>query len=305
MIANGNKLALVGYDDSYTTEAVRLFPDDVAKAIIDRDERVVAGTYKRNSLERGTLFSWNQEALNFIQRKPVPVKGINALVDSEAMLMQAGPNGGVFYSDFYDNMIPLPLITFPGGGQVNPDGVDVDEGLALFGVYGGTHDDVVSGVYTLGRKLKNGPFVPNLDYPLDCDEIGSVKNIGSDILISYKDGSTYGVKRVDTANKAQAIYSSLDLIAPRQSQEQVIWDAVVLPTKEMPEDTAIELWYRVDKQGEFVQAKMTGEVAQFTEGKEAVFLIGAEGKIFEYRTILIPNGNETPEIYFPQYVYFS
>lgn len=304
MIANGQFVAMVGYDDSYTVEALRLWPDDLAKTIIERNDYVIVGSIKNNDSEKGTFYSWQVEAMNYINRKEIPAKGINAILDTEVPLMQAGSKGGIFYSDFVSF---LPIIDFPGGGQVNPDGVDVDEGLALFGVFGGVDIDgyTTNGIYTLGRKKKNAPFVLNLDYPLPCDEIGSVKNIGTDILVSYKSGSTYGVKRVDLNNKATAIYRSLDLIAPTTFAEPPVWEAIKVPTKEMPEDTAIEVWYRINKRGEFVQAKMEGEVGQFTSGNEAIFQINSEGRIFEFLVKLIPHENESPEVYPPIEVFFN
>lgn len=305
MIANGQYLAMVGYDDSYTNQALNLLPQDKAKTLIERNNLdVIVGATRKDSQEIGNLFSWREEYLSYAAKKPIPSKGINALIDSEYTLMQAGVNGGIYYSDLVN---VLPITSFPGGGKVNPDGVDVDEGLALFGVFGGSAIDgnATTGVYTLGRKKKNAPFVLNLDYPFSCDEIGSVKNIGTDILVSYKSGSTYRVKKVDTANKATAIYQSLDLIAPSPFTKPVVWEAVKITTKDMPTGTKCEVWYRVNKKGNFVQAKMEGEVAQFTSGSEAIFLINSDGKICEVLVKLIPNGNNSPEVYPPVEVSFS
>jgi len=167
MICNGPYLAMVGYDESYTVEAVEFYPDEYAKCIIERQNLVVIGTYKNNTSEKGTLYTWNQTALNYLQRKEIPSGAINCLVDTELTLTQAGDKGGIFYSDLVNS---VAITAIPGECETNPGGTDMDDGMALFGCFGGDNP----GVYTLGRKRKNAPYVLNLDYPLDCDEIGAV-----------------------------------------------------------------------------------------------------------------------------------
>ena len=298
MICNANNLAMVGYDQSYTPEAVQFYPDELSKSLIERQDYVIIGTYKNNDSEKGALYSWKQEALNYIQRKEVPSRGINGILDTELTLMQCGDAGGLFYSDMIN---VLPVHTAPGGGKVNPDGVDIDDGLGLFGMFSGDNP----GVYTLGRKRKNAPFVLNLDYPLDCDEIGSVKNLGSEMLISYQHGATHGVKLIDSTIKGTGIYNSLDLVAPKEFVKPLLWRSVTLKTKVMPAGCSIDFYYRVNKNGDWVQAYMSGNTVSFTSGDEGIFLVNAEGSIFEFKLVLNPSGNECPEVYLPIYVNFE
>jgi len=298
LICNGSFVAMVGYDQSYTVEAMQIYPNELTKTLLERQSYAIIGSYVSGNAEKGTLYSWKSDAQNFIQRKEVPAKGINGMIDTELTLMQCGDQGGLFYSDM-KNVLPITMV--PGGGQVNPDGAELDDGLGLFGIYGGTN----SGIYSLGRKRKNAPFVLNLDYPLTATEIGSVKNLGDTILVSYKNGSEYGVKRVDNALKGVGTYESLDLVAPKEFVKPLLWKSVVLRTKEMPSGTSIALYYRVNKNGSWVQAKMSGEVATHTTGQEAVFLIGAESMIFEFKLVLTPSANETPEVFLPIYINFE
>jgi len=298
MICNGSYVAMVGYDESYTVEAVQVYPDELTKTIIERQDYVIIGAYKNNDSEKGALYSWKQEALNFIQRKEIPSKGVNGMIDTELTLMQSGTKGGFYYSDLIN---VLSITDTHEDDKVNPDGVDVDEGLGLFGMFGGTN----SGIYTLGRKRKNAPFVLNLDYPLTCTEIGSVKNLGDVILVSYNNAGSYGVKKVDSDSKGIGTYYSLDLIAPKEFVRPLVWQSVVLKTTTMPDGTSIQLYYRINKDGDFVQAKMQDEVASYTSGTEAVFLTGGEGSIFEFKIVLNPNGNVSPEVLLPIYVNFQ
>src|SRR3990167_279916 len=103
-IANGSKVALVGYDDSWTNEALDIIPGNLVKTLVERNGRVVIGTYKAG----------------------YPNKGVNGMIDSEQPLSQIGDDGELFFTNFADSM---PVKRFPGGGRVNPGGVanEVDQ----------------------------------------------------------------------------------------------------------------------------------------------------------------------------------
>jgi len=102
MICNGQYLAMVGYDNSFTNNAVDLIGDNRSKTLIERGNSVVIGTRKSNSytdIQKGELFVWEQTALSWINKKQIPANGINALIDTEFTLMQAGTNGDIYFSD--------------------------------------------------------------------------------------------------------------------------------------------------------------------------------------------------------------
>ena len=296
VICNENVMASVGSDSSYNASALQLIPADTAKCLLERNLYAVIGTVRTDGLSQTGLYLWDQIADNFNLRKTVPANNINAILDAEMPLMQIGDDGHVYYSDLVEQ---LPMFRLPGGGEVNPDGIENDAGLTLFGVFGA--ETGKDGVYGYGRRFKNHPRgVLNLEYALTCDEIGSVKKAGDDILISFKNGSDYGVKRVDTTTKAVATYEGLELAAPDKfSDHQPNWAHVRIITKAMPASTSIECYYKVDKAASWTQAKLQGNITAFntTGATEAVFLCGAKGFTFEYKFVLTPSANTTPEIY--------
>lgn len=295
IIANRGYLALVGYDDSYTNEALDLIPGNIAKTIVERNGRTIVGTVPVSD----------------------PDKGINAAIDCEVPLAQIGDNGELFYANMSDS---IPVKRFPGGGKVNPGGVAnvvqqanffeweqtaiswIDKqsvgNLSQWGVYDA--DVGYGGIYSYGRKNKNQPFVLNLDYLLDVDEIGAVITIAGTTLISYQDGSEFGVKASDANNKAEAVYEGLDLKAPVKKPVNITtWMTAELFMKPLPENTWVEFWYKRNKTGGWLRAKTADGDTQFntTNEKKAVFSIGCEAEIFEPRVLLHPYGNTTPEVY--------
>ena len=292
MIANNSSLAMVGYDDSTSNEVLDLIPGRIAKVLVERNGRVVTGTYKAG----------------------FPNKGVNAMIDCEVPLAQIGDDGELFFANFTDTM---PAKRFPGGGRVNPGGVtnEVDQieifdwengadsyidkqtlgNMSLWGVFNA--DANRNGVYSYGRKNKEQPFTMNLEYALEVDEIGAVANVEGTTIISYRDGNDYGVKAVDSTAKAQGVFESLEFRSPIKQAEQITeWKMTEILAETLPAGTSVELWYKVNKASSWTQANTADGGTSFSSGKKGVFRIGAEGDVFEEKIVLNPSGNTSPVV---------
>lgn len=300
-IANKNTIAAVFYDESYTNNALQLIPGNIAKCLYERSGYIAIGTATANNEENAGMFFWDGLSTNWADKKFLPTNAINAILETEIPIIQAGDQGKLYYAD---TVTKMPVLSFPNGGEVNPEGVCMDEGLALFGVFG--NGSGYTGVYSYGRKQKNAPFALNLDYQIDVDEIGAIAKINGDIFITYKSGSNYGVKKVDSSNKATTTYESLDLKPPMAKLRRPTWHRVVLQTDPLPSGTSIEVKRRMNKDGSFVAANLQGGATSFSTAgaTEAVFLIGDIGKVGEIQIILNPSGNNTPKVYEAQ-VFFE
>lgn len=294
-IANGSKLALVGYDDSWTNEALDLIPGNIAKTLIERNGRTVIGTHKAG----------------------YPNKGVNAMIDCEVPLSQIGDDGELFFTNFADSM---PVKRFPGGGRVNPYGVtnEVDQieifdwvfgadswvdkqsmgNMSIWGVFNA--DSGKNGLYYYGRKNKEQPFTLNLEYAMDVDEIGAVVNVEGITIASYRDGTDFGVKAVDSTTKAQGIWEGLEFRTPvKKAEKPTIFKEVEIFMDALPVGCSVYFYYQKNKSGTWVQAYTADGNAAFTStgGKKATFRIGEEMDIYEPRIVMVPNGNVTPEIF--------
>lgn len=307
---NKTTLFLVGYDSSYTNNALQLQPNLVGKTLFDLGSSVLICSNRQDSKEESMLLEWDTSSLDYNTKKPLPFADMNAVLRAGGIIMvQYGTDGQIH---FVGDSTDLPIIAFPEGGQVDPDGVEVDRGLALFGVYG--NGTGYSGVYSYGRRTKNADFTLNLEYQLDCDEINSIKKIGTDLVICYKSGNSYGVKIVDTANKAsRAIYKSLDMKVPPSYTNPPVHESAVLSFTPLPAGTSLELWRRLDKVesgGTDYEGNDTGNddgwfqcdnpegtgVYDTADGTEAVFNLGDTAKIIEFMIVLNCSGNNSPEV---------
>ena len=295
LIADGSRLAFVGYDDSYTNEALDLIPGNIVKTLLERVGFAIIGTY----------------------RAAAPNEGINAAIDSEVPLAQVGTKGMIVYSNLTDT---VPVRQIPGGGQANPGGVanevtqanffqwqqtalswinkQVIGNMALFGIYNNTEGK--GGIYSYGRRDKDYPFILNLEYSLNVNEIGALTNIWGLTFASYRDGVTFGVKVTDVNNKAVGRYDAPDFKAPvKKISSHTTWGLVQLFMSPIVSGQSVEYWYRFNKTGSFIQAKTTdGQTAFSTVGGNlAMFSIQGLGEIYEHYIVLNPIGNVSPEVY--------
>jgi hypothetical protein len=294
LICNGQYVALVGYDASYTNNALNLLPDLVARTIEEYGKDAVIGTARTDSQSKASLIWWDQLSTNWNEKRSVPFKSINTIMlESEVPLMQVDTDGRMMYVD----SVKRPPLFSLEGGQTNPDGKDVFDGMLHFGVYGATSG--YNGIYSYGRKDLSHDVVLSLDYPLEVDEIGAVKMFGSDLYLSYKTGSSYGFKKVDTTTKAVAhYYSRLVKAQATGLKNDANWQNIVIECDALPANCTIEAYFRIDKQGDYVQARLSDNSLVFntTGGKKAVFLTGGTGNLHEFYLKLTPYLNTTPEI---------
>ena len=315
-ITNGNLMALVGYDLSYTNQSLALIPGNDAKLVLERGKYAVIGCVDSTGQDQSTFFDWDGIGLSWNDKEIIKFGGLNSMIDTEIALAQLGTNGQLYISDFNT---PIPFRQIRGGGQSDPDGICSYHGMALVGIYNNTNlinGHYANGIYSVGRINKNAPIVLNLEYQLDCQEIYSVKTIGTTIICQYKDlNGAFRVARVDPGTYATAVYQSLDLIAPLGTRRYPIplgrmlaWARIDLQCSPLPPGTKIEVWYKIDKaisggtndalDPGWIQANMDGGAVQFTgDGNQnAVFYVGQKARTIEVMLKLIPSGNRTPEI---------
>lgn len=318
LITNVNTLAQVGYDLSYTSNALQLIPGNVAKTIVERDIYAITGCVRSDSKDESALFSWDEISLDWNSKEILKYGGLNAMIDTEIALAQIGTQGQLYLSDLNS---PMPIRQIRGGGQCDPDGITSYHGMALLGIFGNSAGN--NGIYSYGRINKNASIVLNLEYALTCDEIYSVKTVGTDILIAYRVGSSYGVKKVDWNTKADAIYQSLDLIAPLGTRRYPIplgrllnWKHVDIQADPLPAGCKIELWYRYDKKiaqrtlvngtstdpNGWIQANMDtgllggGLQVQNAGQQNFTYRLGQKARVMELMLKLFHSGNTTPSI---------
>jgi len=304
LICDSKDLAMVDYEGGFNLDAIDLPLGHRNKCLFGLDQLVIFGSTKGDKVEEGWLWTWDKIQPSWIQRRMVAERGINALLQGEFLLIQAGGRGGLY---FWDTSSLLRIKKLPGEyGWVNPGGVTIMGGLPLLGVNGSDK----CGIYSYGRLNKNDPYSLNLEYIpshglLENVLIGALTMYEDKLLCSWKNGSDFGVDIIDLDNKAKARYEGL-VFDGGESFTQKGFRHIKLVTKPLPQDCSIEVFFKVNQQAEWQKATMQDGSELFDkEGiSKAIFTIetgGDEedpgaGEEYELAMSLHPNGNDTPEI---------
>ena len=102
-------------------------------------------------------------------------------------------------------------------------------------------------------------------------------------------------------SKANATYEGLELKtkALKQTTDITEWRKAEIYCEPLPQGTAIQFQYKLDKNGDWITSYMEGGEIALTATNEtkAIFFIEEKGDIFEPRIIISSHLNYTPEIH--------
>ena len=301
VINDGDVLALYDYEDAFNNAALRMPTGTVARSLWDRKSKVYVGD-KNDILKSAFLIEWDRLADSWLDKESGKGWGLNAIEDFESgAICQVGNNGALRYFNL-SSISSFKRI--PGTGEAYPGGICTHNELVHIGMFGGARD----GVYALGRLDKNDPLSISLEYVPSHGKttgcfIGAVQSTGDDLLVSWKDGTTYGIDNIDTANKAEGIYESLRNNMTRPQVDKLI-EYIKLNVLEMPTGCTVEVKWRASgdsytewKSTELADAStVTGSDEEDADGSKIFFKAGAQGEEYEVQVLLHPSGNTTPEI---------
>ena len=301
-ITNRESLAEQDFDGNWQPQAMNVRPGNVLACLEERNDSIILGSGKNNDSEEGQLWSWTPVAVNWVQKTKIPVKGINALIATELLLMQGGEDGELFFSDF-TNVVPLNSI--PGGGKVNPNGVTIENDLAMFGFYGGDYP----GIWSFGRRKKNRSHALNYEYRLSGTASGSTISTISAIAVlagtliaswgsnEINSDNSYGIDQVSDTTKATAIYEGLEFDGGKPYLEKK-FDTIKLTMAPLPVGTSIAAKFKLDKDTSWKYAVLADRTTTFsTSSTTAVlFSINRPAEVYEVGVELNPSENLTPEI---------
>lgn len=303
-IANGENLAEITYAGAFDPAAVNIRPGNQISSLEERDDNVILGSERLDGAEKGHVWRWDTTSTNYNQKRKIPVKGVNALIQTELFLLQGGNEGEIFFSDFIN---ATPVHAVPGGGQVNPGGVEIEDDLAVFGIYGSGIS--YPGIWSFGRRNRNRPLTFNHQYRISATNNGSgVSSIGALGIVDGKliaswgttDGSTsdYGIDIVSATTRATGVYEGLEFDAS-QPHVKKTFQKVKVVCAPLESGTSFSIKFKLDKESTWRYAVLASGSTTFSEANqtEAVFLIGKPGQTYEVGAELNPSGSSTPEIH--------
>lgn len=187
---------------------------------------VVFGIVKGDNIEDfdyGYLFFWDGTSDTYNYYLTISQGGINAIMSGDPLYFMAGYSGDLmkYAGGSPQKVRRMPKMTDKVMAEVYPGALNMWRSLVRIGFADSTDSSTIEhGVYTWGGNIMSDRLseVLSYDYPLSIDSrtgtnigIGLVYPVGSELLIGWKLGTTYGIDAVKPTNDPYptATYESL------------------------------------------------------------------------------------------------
>lgn len=227
-IGNSNFLAvydnIIYREDGAATGSERLqfAYEEKVRALALVGDYLAIGTWKGTTIGDdgdGRLYLWDGISPGINAFKDVPGE-INAMVAGEDGLLYiwVGGRGDIYvYSGSLELKKTLKNIDRNTTIEVYPGAVTMWDGVARFGISGGTDTSVPRIVHSFGNKSSSYVKSLSADYPISTGTTSNAVSIGAlhglgptKFFVGWKDSSNYGVDIIDTANdQASTTYETL------------------------------------------------------------------------------------------------
>jgi len=222
LVPNGRYVATL--DDVGTWNATRLkLPPGYLVRSMDRIGSYVAIVAIRGAAitdsDEGMLFLWDGTKDAYTDAIPLNGNPHAVITNNNKLTIIAGEQPQIQESvgGIAETMFRIPNIGLGKTAEVYPGAIDRWNGKVYFGISAGTSTTVLRVVREWGAKNSGYQSVSNPIYPLSTGtltgtgvQITALKKIGTTIQFAWKDGSSYGVDKVDTTQfQAVSILRSL------------------------------------------------------------------------------------------------
>lgn len=292
---------------TFTADALDITASLTIKSLGKMGTDVLIGTTVDDNVAKTELLRWNTWSVSFTNSDPIDETGINAFIYADNFVyVSAGKYGNIY---FYDGE-KLELYKKVQGTYtptatctVHPDATAVLDGQSLFGVSNVTGNPCLQGVYRIGRHSRNYDWIMDLPYPISersagafvmsSIEIGSIITLGQKILVSWKNGSTYGVDLLDASNKLSGAYFQTRAMRPDRINLST-FQKFVMPYYSLPASTALTLSYDKNYTGSFT----TPTSSQVTDTDRKIITLeeGIEATTLELKCVFTCNSNDSPSL---------
>ncbi len=293
-IGNDRYIATLSAAGVWNDAALDMFYGWVVKCLTLMKPKLQIGAKDSKKAE---MFEWDLTSASYDPIEGWEERDINAFLKAIGTTYIFTPDMLYWFREgLTDTAKELP-------SEIRHGAIDIWKGKILMGA--------TNGVYSYHKKNKNYPLALNLEYtpsPITTAnfdtksvEIGAILGRGESLLVSWKDGITYGLDNIDASNKAEAVYEGLSFDAERP--EDKIFRFIKVVTKPLPAECYIKAKYRMSESDDWVVAEMAETQAGSDKEKligtgitKGIFQIEGQGEIYEVRAELYPHDNDTPEV---------
>lgn len=264
---------------------------------------LLIGTYVSSNIVETEIFRWNTWSVSFTNSDPIPEVGINSfLAIDNGVLVNAGTKGNLY---IYNGSTLEPQKQIKGSwdnstnkAQIHPNAKLNFHGLPIFGLSTISGTPTNMGIYSYGRANRNYPMVLNGEHGistghLDTIEIGAIIGVGDIYLVTWKDGVTYGVDKLDLSNKYSGAYmTTRNIMVDRMTS--LNYGVINIANRLLPSGTTFNVYKKVNHAGSFTQITETQK-----DDLRKIFTTEVDinnANILQVKIAPTVSGNNAPEI---------
>lgn len=283
-MGDGNQVAEVSDAGVFDANVFDLNTPLRIKTMKAYDIDLLFGTYVADTVNKTQIVRWDTTSTSWNTSDPIEEVGINAFIrDDNFLYVNAGRAGNLY---FYNGEQLVPFKRIPGTysntqyGTVHPGSVGNFMGVPVFGFSNGAGNPAKQGVYSFGSYSRDYPKVLDLSWVISEDvtatiEIGAILVADSDLLVAWKNGATYGVDKIDYANKyASAFFETMMLFQGDRIYGKTL-AGVFVPYNSLPASTGVTISYSVNGAAYVAMTDVDNSILQILEARLSVGDIGS------------------------------
>ena len=258
--------------------------------------------------DQGRIFFWDGIHTTYNFYIDVPEGGINAILSGDPLYFMAGYSGDFMYysGGGAEKIRRMPKIVTADTLEFNRKAIAMWRALVHIGMAeNSTSTTIERGIYSWGTLHREVSPAMSFDYPLSLGittgatlEIGMVFPIGSDLLISWRNDTSYGVDKVSPSNSPFSTATCEFLISDmgdvsKEKQAQVMRCYFLALANS---GDSVKLKYKIDRDSDWTEGTAVTTVGV----KEARLSLPTKGNRFnefQYAVDLATTSAVSPEFY--------
>lgn len=265
-IGDGNRVCSVNDAGTFDNNALDIKTPYRIKTMTHYDLDLLIGTFVNTNVNKTEIIRWDCVSESWNTSDPIEEAGINAFIrDDNYVYVQAGRAGNIY---FYNGEQLEPYKRIPGDysnvkyGEVYHDAVGNFKGIPVFGFSNSpeagntTGNPASQGVYSFGSYSRDYPKVLDLSWVISQGvvagvEIGAVLVQDFELFVAWKEGSNYGVDKIDyTAKYASAYFETMMLFQDKRDVSKTLSEVYSL-YETLPTNCGITFSYKINH-GDYV-----------------------------------------------------
>ena len=300
-IGDGNQMAEVNSSGTFDNNVLDIKTPLRIKAMAPYELDLLIGTYVADTINQTEIIRWDTVSPSWNTSDPIEEVGINAFIrDDNYVYVNAGKAGNLY---FYDGENLIAFKRIPGDysstkyGEVYPGSTANFMGVPVFGFSNGAGNPAKQGVYSFGSYTRDYPKVLDLSWVVSPDkvasiEIGAILVLGFDLVVAWRDSSTYGVDKMDYSNKYASAYFETMMLFQDQRDLLKTLGEISAYYSSLPASTGFSFSYKINHGSYIAMTEITDSIISAVKSELSVGDIGA----LQIKVAFDVSSNTSPEL---------